>query len=296
MVVKFFCPHCGDAIEAADQYAGTTGRCARCGQPVQVPGGAGFGPAYADAPRRRTFWILILALVIAGTMVLLAIIGILIALLLPAVQAAREAARRSQCVSNLKHIGLAMLIYHDEFKCFPPVIAADPAAPSWRTSILPNLDRTDLYESYDRSRPWDAPDNAPVVNTVVPEYNCPSVDGPSLRTNYVRVVGPDTIAAPDEIVTLADVVDGSSNTILCIEWPDSEISWAEPRDITVEQFLAWFSQPKHRRGHPGGINVLLGDGSVRFLPYSTPMEKVQAMLTRNGGEVIDFDDLQRRFP
>ncbi|NMC20782.1 MAG: DUF1559 domain-containing protein [Thermogutta sp.] len=291
MVVKFFCPHCGNAIEAADQYAGTTGRCARCGQPVQVPGGAGFGPAYADSPRRRTFWVVILAVVLAGTMVLLAMIGILIALLLPAVQAAREAARRSQCLNHMKQIGLAMLNYHDVYRCFPPVTPDDPAAPGWRTLILPYLNEAALYERYDLSQSWDAPDNAFVVNTVLPEYNCPSVEGPLLRTHYVRVVGPDTMADPDEIVSCPDIVDGLSNTILCVEWPDSEIRWAEPRDITLEEFLAWFAEPKHRRGHPGGINVLLGDGSVRFLPYSTPVEKVRAMLTRNGGEVIDFEGL-----
>ncbi len=290
MVVKFFCPHCGKAIEAADQYAGTTGRCGRCGQPVQVPGGAGSTPAYADSPRRRTFWVLVLAVVLAGSMVLVAMIGILIALLLPAVQAAREAARRTQCLSHMKQIGLAMHMYHDVYKFFPPVTADDPAAPSWRTLLLPYLDQAALYERYDRSQPWDAPDNALVVNTVVPEFRCPSVEGPVLRTNYVRVVGPDTMADPDKTVSLADIVDGTSNTILCVDWPDSEIPWAEPRDITVEEFLAWFSQPKHRRDHPGGINVLLGDGSVLFLSYSTPVETVRAMLTRNGREAISVHE------
>ncbi|GAB4127516.1 DUF1559 domain-containing protein [Thermopirellula anaerolimosa] len=291
MVVKFSCPHCGNAIEAADQYAGTTGQCAKCGQPVQVPGGMGYTPACAASPQRSTFWILVLALVLAGAMVLVAVIGVLVALLLPAVQAAREAARRTQCSNHLKQIGLAMHNYHDEFKCFPPVLVDDAAAPSWRTMLLPYMDQSALYESYDLNQPWDAPANALVANTVVPEYNCPSVGGPSPRTNYIRVVGPNTIAEPGEIVSMRTITDGTSNTILCVEWPESEIPWAEPRDITVEEFLTWFSRPEHRRGHPGGINVLWADGSVLFLPYSTPMETVRSMLTRNGGEIVD-----REFP
>ncbi|MGQ9606880.1 MAG: DUF1559 family PulG-like putative transporter [Thermogutta sp.] len=290
MVVKFFCPHCGNAIEAADQYAGTTGRCARCGQPVRVPGGAGFAPAYDDSPRRRTLWILVLALVLAGSMVLLAVIGILIALLLPAVQAAREAARRTMCMTHLKQIGVAMESYHIKYGCFPPVNEDDPTAPSWRVLILPFFDQVELYEGYDLSQSWDAPANASVSNMPVPEYLCPSVEGPSSRANYVRVVGPSTIADPGKVVSVAEITDGLSNTILCVDWPDSDIRWVEPRDITVDDFLAWFAQRKHRRGHPGGINVLFADGSVRFLSYSTPVEVVRAMMTRNGGEVLRHDE------
>lgn len=290
MVVKFFCPHCGNAIEAADQYAGTTGRCTKCGQPVRVPGRAGFAPVYADSPRRRTLWILVLALFLAGSMVLLAVIGILIALLLPAVQAAREAARRAMCITHLKQIGVAMESYHNKYGCFPPVIEGDPTAPSWRVLILPFIDQVALYEGYDLSESWDAPANESVANTAVPEYLCPSVEGPSLRANYVRVAGPGTIADPGKVVSVANITDGTSNTILCVDWPDSDIRWVEPRDITVDDFLAWFDQRKHHRGHPGGINVLFADGSVRFLSYSTPVEVVRAMLTRNGGEVIHYDE------
>src|SRR6185436_3076641 len=100
-------------------------------------------------------------------LVVIAIIGILVALLLPAVQAAREAARRSQCANNFKQVGLASLNYESTKKIFPMGIEmwrtihpcawiSDPRNDSgtyygfgWGTFILPYIEQTALYDSFD---------------------------------------------------------------------------------------------------------------------------------------------------
>jgi prepilin-type N-terminal cleavage/methylation domain-containing protein len=96
-------------------------------------------------------------------LVVIAIIAVLIVLLLPAVQQAREAARRSSCKNNLKQIGLALHNYHETQGVFPPgYITADVTAPqnaspgfAWSLMLLPFLDQSPLYKHFDFSEPAD---------------------------------------------------------------------------------------------------------------------------------------------
>ena len=111
-------------------------------------------------------------------LVVIAIIAILIALLLPAVQNAREAARRTQCKNNLKQLGLAMHNYHDVHKMFPPGYRFMPnsaieAMGSPNVSLLPFLDQANLQELADAEIPWylQTPSTA---QTIVPVFVCPS--------------------------------------------------------------------------------------------------------------------------
>src|SRR5437867_4482802 len=93
----------------------------------------------------------------------LGILGLLVALLLPATRSGgREAARRMQCSNYHKQIGLALQNYHDDYHSFPPAYIADADGKpmhSWRVMILPYMERKGLYDKYDLNEPWNGPNN-----------------------------------------------------------------------------------------------------------------------------------------
>lgn len=108
-------------------------------------------------------------------LVVIAVIGILVALLLPAVQAAREASRRTSCQNNLKQIALAVHNYHDTMNWLPPAsTAANLAGSSGFAAILPYLEQSNSYSLYDFSRGNSDPVNLQVVSQRIPTYLCPA--------------------------------------------------------------------------------------------------------------------------
>ncbi|MEN6496726.1 MAG: DUF1559 domain-containing protein [Thermoguttaceae bacterium] len=131
------------------------------------------------------------AFTLVELLVVITIIGILMALLLPAVQAAREAARRSQCQNNLKQIGLALQNYHSQWNFFPPSSYWSPTATdadkahiqdlnnpnlreNWVITILPFLEQQPLYDKFDRSQPIPNSANASARAMQLAVMLCPS--------------------------------------------------------------------------------------------------------------------------
>ena len=100
-------------------------------------------------------------------LVSIAIIGILVALLLPAVQAAREAARRAQCQSNLKQIGLAVLHFNDANHHLPPPKVGNTRSMSWAALVLllPYLEESARFGQYDLTKPADDPQNLEIYQS-----------------------------------------------------------------------------------------------------------------------------------
>ncbi len=293
-------------------------------------------------PPLRTGFTLIELLVVIG------IVSVLIGLLLAAVQRVREAAARAHCLNNLKQIGLAAEHYHQGWGSFPPGMrskgGADPYLfSSWLTELLPFLEQDQLWaqtkSGYQQSRsPFLNPPHVG-LSTVIKVYACPSdpradqvhiapIDKfPVAFTSYLGVEGKDLTTLDgvffrDSYVRIADITDGTSQTLLAGERPpssDFQYGWwyagvgqrfsgsldmvLGVEEQNVLPLTAGSCPPGTYRFEPGrfnnqcdmvhfwsphaggGANFLFADGSVHFLTYSAaPL--LPALASKAGGDVV----------
>ncbi|MFO0953851.1 MAG: DUF1559 domain-containing protein [Isosphaeraceae bacterium] len=272
-------------------------------------------PTLEIAPPRRGFRV-IDALVVAGVFVVLGI------LVVPMVLGAREAARRAQCVNHLKQIGLAMHNYESANLVFPAAYLPDEnmnPRSGWRLFILPQMEEQSIYNANNFSLSWSDAANATVADGRVGAYSCPSDTlKPENHTSSIVIAGPGTAfpipatSSSPEIkemmasslvfrTSIADIKDGTSNTIASPEAISSGIPWHEPRDFIAfgESPLAagpiilninGTGQKCISSRHSGGANVLFLDGSVHFLKDTTKPEVLRKLLTPGNGEVVSSDE------
>ena len=262
-----------------------------------------------------------LAFTLVELLVAIAIIGILIALLLPAVQAARESARRMSCNNNLHQIGVGMHNYHNALGCFPVggiehrwMINPDTGKPfgptgrqlAWSAFLLSYVEQSTIYDKIDFSKAFDASENADAAAYVISLYICPTVprdkhtyEGRGV-IDYGGIYG-ERITSPNDPpkgvmlygieVRIVDITDGTSNTVMVSEdsnWDDGQ--WINGLNL-FDQAFAINQAPAFendiRSKHSGGANGLFCDGSVRFLEEAMELEVLAAICTRAGEEVIE---------
>lgn len=202
------------------------------------------------APSSRRFSGARHAFTLIELLVVIAIIGILIGLLLPAVQKVREAANRMSCTNNLKQVGLALHNYHDSYGLFPPPAISTPVNQGWGGFLLPFIEQGNLANIYNFKLHWYDNANQPAVTRPVKILICPSAPPnrmdagtanstppgnwkaaisdytPTTRIAQGAITAGLVTPAPADIngpmvtnrpLSVADIRDGASNTIMMAE-------------------------------------------------------------------------------
>jgi prepilin-type processing-associated H-X9-DG protein len=197
--------------------------------------------------------------------------------------------QRVQSMNNLKQIGLGLVSYQNEEGSFPPGGTFDRQGypqHSWMTSILPYLDREDLYKRIDLSVPWDHPRNSEAFRTRVFGYLRPGI--PDSGAGYAPAhYAANSLALGGNLPrTIASFTDGTSNTFLAGEVPANFKSWGDPtnwRDPAkgINQSDDGFGGPS-----PRGANFLFADGSVQFLRNTIDPKVFKALATPAGNDVV----------
>jgi prepilin-type processing-associated H-X9-DG protein len=217
---------------------------------------------------------------------------VLDALSVPMVRA-REAARRTQCMSNFKQLGTAMCVYHEANKRFPAAATYDKDGTkllSWRVQLLPYLGEENLYRQFHLDESWDSPHNRKLIAMMPRVFACPGAGGAGLAKNgmtmYVAPLGEKAVFGGKQGTANRDIRDGASNTIMLLEVdPEHAIVWTKPDDLPIDP-----DNPLHGLSgrHEGGFNVVFCDGHVQFMETENiDPKKLRAMFTRDGGEPIN---------
>ena len=196
-------------------------------------------------PQKSKSPLMLILGIVGGLFVLfLLCAGGLFALLYPAVEQARTAARSSVSRSNLKKIALAMHNYHDMEKSFPPGATVNEegvAYHSWMTQLLPYLDQTPLYQSIDFEVPWDDAANYAAFSAINQVFINPEIEGELTVDGYAvsHYAGNASILFDNSHIRFRDIIDGASNTIMGGEIKTNIPAWGNPanrRDLSLNKY------------------------------------------------------------
>ena len=218
------------------------------------------------------------------------------ALLLPAVQAARDAANRTRGANNLKQQLLAMHNYHDTFVTFPSAYNSSAEGKpllSWRVAILPFIEQNALYDQFRLDEPWNSEHNKALIAKMPDVFKAPGSKAGEGKTVYLGVGGKQgVVVAPTRRdgsfsgMGLAGVTDGTSNTLCIIEAGDeSAVIWTKPEEWIPDEKMPLKGLVRPRTN---GFQAALCDGSVRFIAQTIDPEVMRRLLMRADGFPVEI--------
>jgi hypothetical protein len=219
-----------------------------------------------------------------------AVTGIMVGLLLPAVQAAREAARRNSSMNNMKRILLGLLNHESARKTLPAhAIYSEDGKPllSWRVKILPYMDNQEaLYKQFRLDEPWDSDHNKALISQMPDLFLDPSskLTAAEGRTHYLGVKGPGMFFdGTKDGIKFSKIADGTSQTIAILQVNDEKaVPWTKPEDWELNEKSPMTGLVNSM--HPGVFVAGFCDGHIQMISENIDVPTFKGMLTIGGGE------------
>jgi hypothetical protein len=260
-------------------------------------GGAMSDSAEPKKPAARPFpWLIVGGCVVFGMFACCCVGGVGTWYTVEQVRVPAE--RRAKNSDNMRNIGLALFAYEkNNHKEFPPAAIKDKKTGkqllSWRVLLLPYLEEGNLFTTIKLDEPWDSEHNRKFWDRMPKTYQLPGKPNDG-KTYYRAFHGEESFFHNKDFPTrVAAVTDGLSNTIVLAD-AATPVNWMQPDEIPFRM-----NQPdlmKHIGDHWGNDSfcALFGDGTIHYLKRSMPPATLEALVTRNGGEAVDFSPWEAR--
>ena len=212
--------------------------------------------------------------------------GIAVGLLLPAVQQVRAAARRTQSMNNLRQLSLACLNYEASKRSYPAAYTVDEEGKpllSWRVAILPYLGEQELYDQFRQDEPWDSDHNRQLLSKMPDVFRNPAAFTSDTDSSYAAPVCEGSAIA-EKANTIENIEDGAFNTILVVELGESQqMPWTAPQDLDISKL----TDLEFDNGHPGVILFARCDGAVHSISKTVDLDEFLKACNGSDGSSID---------
>ncbi len=202
-----------------------------------------------------------------------------------------EDADRERSVENLKRLMLAMHSYHDVNNHFPPAAIQDndgKALLSWRVLVLPYVDQDELFKEFKLDEPWDSENNKKLLAKMPKIYAPPRGKHKEHSTVYQVFAGKGTVFENTQGARIADITDGTSNTIAIVEAAEA-VPWTKPADLAYD--------PEKPLPKMGGMfkdvfHAAFCDGAVHTLKLKFDEQTMRLAINPSDGQVIDLSKIE----
>ncbi|MBP3959501.1 sigma-70 family RNA polymerase sigma factor [Gemmata sp. G18] len=198
-----------------------------------------------------------------------------------------DAQQRARSSNNLKQIMIAVHGYHDQNGCLPRDITDNGGKRllSWRVHLLPYLEQEALYKQFKLDEPWDSENNQKLLAQMPAVFRTGTDPKNGTKTYYQGFVGPGTVFEPGERITIAEITDGTSNTVGVIEaGPAAE--WTKPGGIAYDPKQPF---PKLVGPFSNVRMVALMDGATVAFKPDLKDGAFRKFVERADGELVDHD-------